>query len=216
MPLRFEGGNAYTFANDNPWTGRIGGGSGGHGGGGGGGCGGMLRVLPTVNKLELTPDMGNSGMARYRQEFGPSQATRRRSYTGGRFGIEVDGKMVAGVHSIEGLEHEHEIVEYKDGEDGTTHTRPGNHKPGKMVVTKDWSNTSEWYKWRQAVMNGKTDRKSISVIFHNDAGEEVGRRMNFFECWPTRWKGPALNARNSGHATEKLEISWETMELKAK
>ena len=26
----------------------------------------------------------------------------------------------------------HEVVEYKDGEDGTTHTRPGNHKPGKM------------------------------------------------------------------------------------
>jgi hypothetical protein len=23
------------------------------------------------------------------------------------------------------------VVEYKDGEDGTTHTRPGNHKPGK-------------------------------------------------------------------------------------
>lgn len=24
------------------------------------------------------------------------------------------------------------VVEYKDGEDGTMHTRPGNHKPGKM------------------------------------------------------------------------------------
>jgi phage tail-like protein len=106
------------------------------------------------------------------------------------------------------------VVEYKDGEDGVSHTRPGNHKPGKMTVTKDWSNTSEWYKWRKAVIDGKVDRRSISVIFHNDAGEEAGR-MNFFNCWPMKWYGPSLNARSSGHATEKLEISWETMELKS-
>lgn len=55
----------------------------------------------------------------------------------------------------------------------------------------------------------------MSVIFHNDAGEE-SLRYNFYECWPCRWKGPALNARNSGHATERLEISWETMEFKTK
>ena len=83
----------------------------------------------------------------------------------------------------------------------------------QLTVTKDWSNTSEWYKWRKAVLDGKVERKSISVIFHNDAGEEAGR-MNLHECWPTKSAGPRLNAGNSRHATEKLEISWETMELK--
>ena len=131
-----------------------------------------------------------------------------------RFSFELDGVLVAGVHTIDGLESETDVVEYKDGEDGVSHTRPGNHKPGKMTVTKDWSNTSEWYKWRKAVVDGKVDRRSISVIFHNDAGEEAGR-MNFFNTWPSKWTGPALNARSSGHASEKIEISWETMELKA-
>ena len=65
-----------------------------------------------------------------------------------RFSAAIDGVLVAGVHTIDGLESESDIVEYKDGEDGTMHTRPGNHKAGKMSVTKDWSNTSEWYKWR--------------------------------------------------------------------
>jgi phage tail-like protein len=131
-----------------------------------------------------------------------------------RFSFEIDGVIVAGVHTIDGLESESDVVEYKDGEDGVSHTRPGNHKPGKMTCAKDWSNTSEWYKWRKAVLDGKVDRRSISVIFHNDAGEEAGR-MNFYNCWPSKWNGPALNARSSGHAGEKLEISWETMELKA-
>jgi len=57
------------------------------------------------------------------------------------------------------------------------------------------------------------ERKSISVIFHNDAGEEAGR-MNLFNCWPGGYKGPALNAKSSAHATEKIEISFETMEWK--
>ena len=131
-----------------------------------------------------------------------------------RFSFEIDGVIVAGVHTIDGLESESDVVDYKDGEDGVSHTRPGNHKPGKMTVSKDWSNTSEWYKWRKAVLDGKVDRRSISVIFHNDAGEEAGR-MNFYSTWPSKWVGPSLNARSSGHASEKLEISWETMELKA-
>ena len=132
-----------------------------------------------------------------------------------RFSFEIDGVIVAGVHSVENIESDSDVIEYKDGEDGVTHTRPGNHKPGKMVVTKDWSNTGEWYTWRKAVLDGRVERKSMSVIFHNDAGEEAGR-MNFYQCWPSKWSGPNLNARNSGHAMEKVEISWETMDLKHK
>ena len=131
-----------------------------------------------------------------------------------RFSFEIDGVLVAGVHTVTGLQSETELVEYKDGESGVMQTRPGNHKPGKMTVTKDWSNTSEWFKWRKAVLDGKVDRRSISVIFHNDAGEESGR-MNFFNCWPAVWYGPDLNAKTSGHSTEKMDISWETCELKA-
>jgi phage tail-like protein len=131
-----------------------------------------------------------------------------------RFSVEIDGVLVAGVHSVEGLESETDVIDYKDGEDGTMHTRPGNTKAGKMTFIKDWSNTNEWFKWRKTVIDGKVDRKSVSVIFHNDAGEEAGR-MNFYHCWATKWTGPTLNAKSSGHATEKLEISWETMELKA-
>jgi phage tail-like protein len=130
------------------------------------------------------------------------------------FKVEIDGVEVAGIHSVDGLESESDFVDYKDGEDGIIHTRPGNHKPGKMTITKDWSNTSDWYKWRKSAFDGKVDRRSISVIFQNDAGEEAGR-INLFDCWPIVWSGPQLNAKSSAHAQEKLEIIWETLELKA-
>lgn len=129
-----------------------------------------------------------------------------------KFTVEIDGVMVGGIHSIDGLEHEHEAVEYKDGEDRTIHTRPGNHKPGKITITKDWSSTSEFYKWMSRVLAGKVERKSMSIVFMNDVGEES--RMNFFECWPVKWMGPSLNAKNSGHASELIEIAFERLEMK--
>jgi phage tail-like protein len=131
---------------------------------------------------------------------------------GSQFRFEIDGVMVAGVHKIDGIEHENEVVEYRDGDDAITHTRPGRQKPGRMTVTKDWSNTPEWYRWVKAVLDGKVQRKSISIVFQSDAGEET--RLNFFECWPTKWTGPALNAKTSAHASESIEIVFERMEMK--
>lgn len=147
-----------------------------------------------------------------------------------RLSVEIDGVSVAGVHTIEGLDalleqargeqaraenHKPGNMEYKDGEDGVNRTRPGNHKPGKLVLTKDWSNTMEWYQWRKAVLDGKTDRRSVSIIFHDDAGTEVGR-MNFYNCWPVKHTLPSADAKASGHATETIELSYEWLEWKGK
>ena len=130
------------------------------------------------------------------------------------FQVLIDGALVPGVFSVDGGERHTEVVEYKDGDDHVTHTRPRTVVVKHIALTKDWSNTSEWYKWRKAVLDGKVDRRSVSVIFHNDAGEEVSR-MHLIGALPTDWSGPNQNAKNSGHAVEKLEISWETTELKS-
>ncbi len=130
-----------------------------------------------------------------------------------RFTVEIDGVAIGGVHTIEGLEHEHEIIEYMDGDDGTAHFRPGRPKPGTIKITRDFSATKEFFNWRKSVMDGKVDRKSISIILLNDAGEEA-MRYNLYETFPHKYHGPALNARNSAHATEALEIVFETFEMK--
>lgn len=131
-----------------------------------------------------------------------------------RFSVEIDGVPVPGVHSVDGLESESDLTVVKPKGLGAPSPYPGEVRPNVLTITKDWSNTPEFYKWRKAVLDGKVDRRSISVIFHNDAGNEAGR-MNFYNCWPAKWKGPSLSATSSGHATESIQIAWETMELKA-
>jgi phage tail-like protein len=126
----------------------------------------------------------------------------------GKISVKIDGVNVAGVHTIANID-----VLREEARQGQAH--PENHKPGKIVLTKDWSNTMEWYNWRKAVIDGKTDSRSISVIFHDDAGAEVGR-MNFYNCWPVKHTMPAAEAKSSGHATETIELAYERLEWKGK
>jgi len=130
-----------------------------------------------------------------------------------RFTIEIDGVAIGGVHSIEGLEHEHEVIEFGDGDNITTQFRPGRPKPGSVKITRDFSATKEFWTWRKSVLDGKVDRKSVSIVLLNDAGEEA-MRYNLYECWAKKYHGPSLNSRNSAHATEAIEIVFETMEMK--
>jgi phage tail-like protein len=130
-----------------------------------------------------------------------------------RFTVEIDGVSIGGVHSVEGLQHEHEVVEYNDGDDITTRFRPGRKKPGKVKITRDFAANREFFNWRKTVLDGKVDRKSVSIILLSDSGEEA-MRYNLYECWPTTYIGPSLNARNSAHASEAIEIAFETMDMK--
>jgi phage tail-like protein len=129
-----------------------------------------------------------------------------------KFGLEIDGVTVNGIHKVDGIAFEAEVVEYNDGEDPQTHCRPGQLKPGKIVVERDQGNDKAFFIWRKAVVDGKTDRRSISVTFHSDKGDEA-RRINFFNCFPVKWQGPSLNSHSSGHATERVEIVFEEMKM---
>ncbi len=169
----------------------------------------MIRTFSSKNAPPSAPKPGRNTTSSMLQD-----SILTKAYAAGHFSLEIDGVLVEGTSSVDGLESLSEVIEYKDGEDGVSHFKPGVVIRNRLVVRKDWSNTSEFFKWRKAVLDGKVDRRSISVIFHNDAGEKAGR-MDFFECWPVRYVAKGFDSRSSGHATEKLEISWETMELKA-
>jgi phage tail-like protein len=130
-----------------------------------------------------------------------------------RFTVECDGVTIGGVHTVEGLEFEHEVIEYHDGDNGTTQFRPGRQKQGRVKLVRDFSATKEFHDWRKTVIDGKVQRKSLSIIMLADDGTE-SIRYNLYECWPTKYIGPSLNARNSANATEALEIAFETMEMK--
>lgn len=131
----------------------------------------------------------------------------KRHYT-----LMIDGINVAGVLSIGGLDQLFAQLNAAHGQN----SKQGGFIPqggSGMVITRDWSNTLEWYNWRKAILDGRTDRRTISIIFYDDKGTEAGR-INFYHCWPTKNILPSFNDKQSGHATEQITISWETHDIK--
>ena len=81
-------------------------------------------------------------------------------------------------------------------------------RPGNVTLTRPWTGTTDWYRWRKEVLDGVVDRKSVSIILLNASGQETAR-TNLFDCWPSSWLGPRLG---SVQPVESLTIHYDTVE----
>src|SRR2546428_13500693 len=81
-----------------------------------------------------------------------------------RFTVEIDGVTQGGIHKVDGLEYEPEVVAYKDAEDDFQRSRPGRQKAGTLALERDCSSSTEFYSWLKTVNEGNVKRKSITII----------------------------------------------------
>ena len=86
----------------------------------------------------------------------------------------------------------------------------GRAKQGVVKVTRSFTADKEFIAWRQAVIDGKPQYKTATITLY-DAGGKVLGRYTLLHAWPAKYIGPALNARNSGNATEAIEIRFDAM-----
>lgn len=137
----------------------------------------------------------------------------RRDYlTIHNFNVEVDGVIVGGFKEVDGIERKTEIIEYKDGNEIIMHKRPGKTAYSNIILRRGFLNGPELWNWSQTVINGVTERKSGSLIMLADDGVTEVMRYNFFEAWPCRWKGPAVQSTGDTHTVEEIELACEKWE----
>lgn len=128
------------------------------------------------------------------------------------FKVEIQGVTVAAFQEVGGLEVRTEVIEYQDGDDIVLRKRPGRTSYPNIVLRRGYINTDELWQWVKAVIDGKVERKSGSVILGADDGSEI-TRYNFFEAWPCKWKGFTLDGKGNGALVEEIEIAVEKIEL---
>ena len=123
---------------------------------------------------------------------------------------------VAGFSEVSGLSTDTNIIEYREGNDtfGTVQKQPGLMKYANLVlkngITADKAKVL--WAWRKKVIDGQTQRTTGAIILL-DESRTPALRWNFREGWPSKWEGPALNAKTSEVAIETLEIAHEGLEL---
>jgi phage tail-like protein len=144
----------------------------------------------------------------------PASGQRTDPYTAFNFAIEIDGLgEVAGFSECNGLVSQVDPVEYREGTfENTVIKLPGLKKFNNIALKRGYTQTNDLWKWHKTTLDGKTERKSGSIVLRDEAGKEA-LRWKFREGWVTKYEGPTLNAKNNEVAINSLEIAHEGLYL---
>jgi phage tail-like protein len=132
-------------------------------------------------------------------------------YRGFNFIVEIDGIAEAGFRECSGLDTSTDPVDYREGTD-PNHVRKltGLNKYTAISLKRGITDSDKLWKWRQTAIDGKTERKNVSIVLLNEAREEKWR-WNLRNAWASKWTGPSLNATSNEVAIETLEITHEEL-----
>jgi len=126
------------------------------------------------------------------------------------FLIELDG--IAQVSFIEcsGLGSTTEVIETREGGNNTTvYKLPG--KTTYSEITLKWGLTGSklLWDWRQQIVDGNVVRKNGSIVVFDLGNHTEVARWNFVNAWPTKWEGPAFNAKGNDLSIDTLVLAHE-------
>lgn len=139
-------------------------------------------------------------------------ADRHDPLTSFNFIVDIQG-VKAGFSEVGGLSTETDVVEYRNG-DEEPHMRkiPGKAKYTNISCKRGYtSQFVDLWQWRLPVIQGKTQRRGGTITLL-DEGRKPAIVWKFFEGWPSKLAGPALNAKNNDVAIEEMEIAVERLE----
>jgi phage tail-like protein len=133
-------------------------------------------------------------------------------FKGFRFRVEIQGIQQMGFSECSSIGSHIEVVEYREGGDVASVRK----LPGKISypdITLKWGMTQsqEIYEWHREAVNGNIKRVHGSVVQLDDTGKEQ-LRWDFFNAWPSKWDGPAFNAKGNDVSIETLTLTCERID----
>jgi phage tail-like protein len=129
-----------------------------------------------------------------------------------RFYVSIDHIPHAVFTEVSGLQLETVVFDYEEGGNNTFVRRmPGRTKVGNVTLKRGITKSNEFLKWYVNFMNGKIQRRSISVIMYDLDGKEL-LRWHFVNAFPVKWSGPQFSADGKAIAIETLELAHEGLD----
>jgi phage tail-like protein len=130
------------------------------------------------------------------------------------YNMEIQGVHVGGVTKIDGLAVGLETHVFRDGEDNNAiKTRPGQLTQTDLTITRDYSaKETTWKDWRNKVIGGLSDRRSVTIGWRSPNGKQVGQ-IDLFNAICIEYTPPAMNSTSSIHKSETIRLHFEDWKL---
>jgi phage tail-like protein len=121
------------------------------------------------------------------------------------FTFEVEGLFTGGIHQVDGLTSQHDVVAAKDNDDRVMRFRPGNQGVINFTVTRDYAHTPEFRDWFKTIVDGLVKHRTCTISSMNDQ-HVVQSQIHVFGCWPKSYSIQGFDSKSSNHLVEVLEI----------
>jgi phage tail-like protein len=127
-----------------------------------------------------------------------------------RFAVKIGdtnpNEKVCGFSEASGLAIETDVETIREGGVNTHEIQlAGPSKfPSKLVLKRGLAEAELW-SWYQNVMQGKIERKTVTIILQNYRGQKEWQWV-FSKACPVKWSGPEFRAGNAEVAFESIEL----------
>ena len=101
-----------------------------------------------------------------------------------------------------------ENIQFKHGLDRSVRKAPGRTTFEDITLERTYSGLDEFAAWREQIVNGDIDRRTVSIEFLRNDGSVV-RKYSLYSAYPSKWELPEMDAGASNAATEKITLSVE-------
>lgn len=139
------------------------------------------------------------------------------SSVGHSFGLEFDGVVIKQINEVNGLKFEQDVIELKQNTaDGKYVIKklPGRPKAGEITLVRGLTADNSFEKWVKSSQFGQmaSARKGGAIIVFDFEGNAI-KRYKLMNAWPKTLEIGSLKAGDTNVLTEKLVITYETMEV---
>jgi phage tail-like protein len=134
----------------------------------------------------------------------------QRSYTAGKYALDLDGKFAGWIKSVEGGYATADVIVEKVATDLIWHKHIAGVKYDDITLSCGTAMSKAFYEWLQASVDHQAKRITSGAIIAADYNFKETGRLNFFNALITEVGFPALDAASKDAASMSLKFAVET------
>jgi len=133
---------------------------------------------------------------------------RKDPYRGFRFRVEFDHIQHGGFSRVKGLVRETKVDARREGGvNDFEHKLATQTTYGNLILERGLADEYLWA-WHEEVVEGRIGRRTITVVLHNEADQQVWRWL-IERAFPVKWTGTDLDAGATQVIVESVELAHE-------
>jgi phage tail-like protein len=129
------------------------------------------------------------------------------------FKLDIAGETTGHFTACSGLGVKVQAIKYREaGNNQVVRHIPGPVDYAAVTLSYGLTASQDLWDWMMTAVQGKVERKNVSIIMLDSEGADEVMRWNLVDAWPSEWRGAPLDALNREIAIESLTLVFDTLE----